>query len=132
MRPTVAADDARTPANSRRVSLEHVRATSHPPVKASELDRREVLRLIQQTRLDTGMSQKELALNADVTESEMSEALSGARRFSAEWLWMQPDRFLLKFVDLLMDARHLTPENVRAVRASRIKELIGLLLEEVA
>lgn len=133
MAPKIPLSSARTQPNSHDQTLADIRATSHAPVKVSEdFNRSEILRLIQQCKADCGMSQKELALNASCRESEMSDGLAGARRFSAEWLWLQPDRFLLRFVELLMEARHLTPENARAVRAARIKELIGLLLEEAA
>jgi hypothetical protein len=91
-----------------------------------------LLPLIRQAASETGLSQKAMAINAGIPESVLSEALNSRRNFAAEWWWLQPDSFLLRFLDLVTEARQLTPESARLVRANRIKELIGLLLSEVA
>lgn len=141
MPTTVKAQTPRTHANPvdsdsdrLRADLSKVRATSQPPVKSHEVsaDRADLLVLIRDAARDCNLSQKELALNAHCSESELSDALSGRRNFSATWLWLQPDTFLLRFVELLTAARGLTPAAVREVRAARIAELVRLLLTEAA
>lgn len=96
-------------------------------------DEREILILIRQAAHDVNLSSKEMAINAGVPPSHVSEGLgSGPRNFAAMWLWAQPDRFLLRFFDLLMEARGLTPAAANQVRAARIAELVRLLITEVA
>jgi hypothetical protein len=126
MKVSVATEPVRTQLNSIRCQPAKVRIAANPTGNA------DLLPLIKQAAAETGLSQKAMALNADVGESVLSEALNGRRHFAAEWWWAQPDTFLLKFLELVMEARQLTPENARAVRMARITELIGLLLREVA
>jgi len=89
----------------------------------------EILRLIGQALRETDVSQKEAALNAGVKEQQFSAALNGQGNFGATWLWAQPDRFLLRLVTLVMEARGLTHEAAQKARAERIAELVRLLLE---
>jgi hypothetical protein len=124
---------SRTVGNSRTSSLADIPCKqAKAGIDGNSDARLAFLVLIRQAARDVNLSQKEFALNAGCPESHLSEGLNGVRPMQALWLWLQPDRFLLRLVELLMDARHLTPESVRAIRAARIKELIGLLLEEAA
>ena len=70
--------------------------------------------------------------SAGVPESQYGDGLNGTqnRHYSVLWLWAQSDLFILKFVERLMEARSLTAENKRAVRAFRMLELIKLLTED--
>lgn len=98
------------------------------------MDQKEILSVIRRAMAECTLSQKAMALNAGCPESELSEALNGRdnRRFDAQWLWRQDDTFLLRFLELVMEVRELTPADARRVHIQRIKELIGLLLTEVA
>jgi hypothetical protein len=126
MASTLPAPDVRSQLNTLRGTPAKARIAANP------LDGSGLLPLLKQAIRETGMSQKELALNADVPESVVSEALSGRRHFAAEWWWAQPDRFLLRFLELVTEARQLTPENRAAIRRRRIVELIELLLAEAS
>lgn len=129
---TVAASSRQTQPKDLRTRLGDFGATS--PLGQIDPNRKEILAIIRRAKDAVGLSQKAMAIAAGVSESELSEALHGRanRRFDAEWLWRQDDLFLLKFVELLMDARALTPENAAAVRRQRIVQLVELLLQEVA
>ncbi len=130
MASTVSERSLRNQSNGLRARLDEVRATSQPPAKVSE--RADLLGLIRSAAADCNLSQKALAINAGCSESELSDGLSGRRNFAAAWIWSQPDTFLLRFVELMTEARGLTPAAVREVRANRIAELIRLLLVEAA
>lgn len=134
MRSTIPTPAPRTHANALRRTLDEVRATSQPPAKVSEVsaERHIPLGLIRAAATDCELSQKALALNAGCTESEMSDALAGRRNFALAWIWAQDDAFLLRFLELAMQARGLTPDAQKAVRAERIAELVRLLLMEAA
>lgn len=128
--PTV---EPRTPANSARAALDAIRGRSAKArIAANPPDLTRLLPLLKQAMSETGLSQKAMAINAGQTESVISEALAGRRHFDVEWWWAQPDTFLLKFFELVMDARELTPANISAVRRRRIVELVDLLLIECA
>jgi hypothetical protein len=92
----------------------------------------EILGLIQRALRDVGLKQEAAAAVAGVKPSQFSAALNGQGNFGAAWLWAQDDRFLARLVELMTDARRLTPERVSALRRQRIVELLDLLLTEVA
>ena len=112
--------------------MRRIRATASK--HRTEPKRKEILPVIRRAASAVGLSQKAMAQSAECPESEISDALNDRenRRFDAEWLWRQDDAFLLRFVEEVMEARKLTPENVRAIRRKRIIELIELLLVEAA
>ena len=107
--------------------LNSVQATSHPPLKA--VKGREILALIRQAMAETDLKQGAAAAAAHVKESQFCSALNGSGNFGVTWLWPQSDAFLLRFVELLIAARQLTPESARAARAAKIGELVRLLVE---
>lgn len=78
----------------------------------------------------TGATQKSMAIEAEIEESNLSAGLKGdERRFDIDWLTAQDDAFLVAFIDALMRARGLTRETRAAIRAARIGELVQLLSE---
>lgn len=91
-----------------------------------------MLALLRAVHRETDTSQQAGAVTAGVTESQYGDGLNGTqnRHYSVLWLWAQSDLFILKFVERLMEARSLTPENKRAVRAFRMLELIKLITED--
>jgi hypothetical protein len=93
---------------------------------------REVLSIIRQAMAETGLKHQAAAATACVKESQFSSALNGTGNFAATWLWARSDVVLLRFVELLISARQLTPAAARARRAARIGELVSLLLDEAA
>jgi hypothetical protein len=92
----------------------------------------EILGLIRQALVDVGLKHEAAAAAAGVKPSQFSAALNGQGNFSAAWIWAQDDRFVLRLIELAIEARQLTPENVSAIRRRRIVELIDLLLAESA
>ena len=126
MNSSVATDGLRSQLNSLRPTSAKARIHANPP------DASDLIPLVRQAASETNLSQKAMALNARIPESVLSEAFNGRRNFAAEWWWAQPDTFLVRFLELAMDARQLTPENVSAIRRRRIVELVDLLLQECA
>lgn len=88
--------------------------------------------IVQQAMSETGLSQKAFAINAEQSQSVVSEAFNGRRTLALGWLWAQDDVFLLRFFELAMKERRLTPEHASAIRRRRIVELMDLLLQECA
>jgi hypothetical protein len=110
--------------------LNSVHATSHQPLGG--VNGRELLSIVRQAMVETATKQHAAAAAAQVKESQFSSALNGTGNFGLTWLWAQSDAFLLRFVDLLIAARRLTPAATRARRAARIGELVTLLIEDGA
>lgn len=108
-------------------------AKIHAPDGSALIDvnQPEILPLIRQTLVDVGLKHEAAAAIAGVKASQFSAALNGTGNFAAAWLWAQDDRFLLRFVENVMDARRLTPENAKEVRRRRIVELVDLLTKEL-
>lgn len=119
--------DALSHLNTVQMRMAKVQVDS--PEALSGLNRAEILDLIRQAMTAAGLKQQAAAAAAGVKESQFSAALNGQGNFGARWLWAQDDAFWLAFIALVMEARSLTPENARAVRAGRIAELVKLLLE---
>lgn len=95
------------------------------------LDKAATLALIDEARIKCGMSGKEMAHYAGVLESVLSEALSGTRgNFAAHWLFLQPEKFVSAFVDLVLMKRGIDKPRLAQIRASRIGELVALLVEQ--
>jgi hypothetical protein len=109
-------------------AVNSIHAMSHPPLGV--VNGRELLAIIRQALAETGVKQDAAAAAARVKESQFSSALNGRGNFGVTWLWAQPDAFLLRFVELLIAARQLTPSASRARRAARVGELVRLLIEE--
>ncbi len=109
--------------------LNDVQATSQGPLIGVNHGA-EVLTLISRVRAELGLKQEGMAGQAGVKPSQFSNALNGSGNFAVTWLWAQDNAFLLRFFELAMEARGLTPENKRAQRAFRIAELVRLLTEE--
>lgn len=97
-----------------------------------DVNQPEILDLIRQALLDVGLKQEAAAKIAGVKPSQFSAALNGQGNFGATWIWAQDDRFILRLVELVMDARQLTAESANEIRRRRIVELIDLLLAETA
>lgn len=113
---------------SAKAGIDANRASS----SADAEDRAECLSLIREALKRSGMSQKEMAINARCSESQLADGLNGVRNFSVDWLWTQPNKFWLELRELTDQAKQLTPENKAAARAERIGELVRLLLEVAA
>ena len=109
--------------------LNGVQATSRGPLTGVNRGS-DVLAIIKRVHAEMQLKQQSAAAQAGVKESQYSTALNGTGNFGVTWLYAQDDAFLLRFVELLMEARHLTPDNARAVRACRIAELVRLLTED--
>lgn len=102
------------------------------PTALIDVNQPEILDLIRQALVDCGLKHEAAAAIAGVKPSQFSAALNGEGNFGARWIWAQDDRFILRLLELVMEARNLTPENVRAIQRKRIVELVDLLLRECA
>ncbi len=124
----------RSGSQSAQAALAGLRAGDRCARMSAKTDRATVVSLLRAVLTDTGTSQKVLAVNAEVPESVISDALNpqGQRHFALEWLCDQDDAVVLAFVQELMRARGLTPASKREVVAERIGELVRLLIQEAA
>jgi len=109
--------------------LNDVQATAKGPLTGLKTGG-EVLVITKQVHHDLGLKQQSAAARAEVKESQYAAALGGVGNFSLTWLYAQDDVFLLRWIERVMEARMLTPDNRRAVRATRIVELVRLLTED--
>lgn len=119
-------------ADSPEVQAHSVHLHAPSPEPLIDVKPSAILGLIKQAMTDVGLKQEAAAAIAGVKPSQFSSALNGQGNFGATWLYAQDDRFILRLVELVMETRQLTPENVSAIRRRRIVELLDLLLEEVA
>lgn len=130
--PQTPAQSLRAGSQSAAPSLDGIRAGSSMLRMTAKTDRASVIRLLLDAKRDAGVSQQAIALNAEQTESVISESLSmtGKRNFTLEWFCDQDDAFIVKFVEHLFSARGITRESKRQVAIDRMKELFGLLVDE--
>lgn len=123
-----------------RPALSRLNTVQPEPIKVQpgsrpafiDVNQPEILDLIRQTHADVGLKQEAAAVLAGVKPSQYSAALNGTGNFGATWIWAQDDRFIVRLLELVSEARGLTPANVSAIRRRRIVELIELLLAETA
>jgi hypothetical protein len=109
-----------------------VKIEGDSPTGLIDLNQPEILDIIRQTHIDVGLKQEAAARIAGVKPSQYSAAINGQGNFGATWIWAQDDRFILRLLENVMDARQLRPENVKAIQRRRIVELVDLLLRECA
>lgn len=114
---------------SSSAALDAVRSTAAGPLVGVNRGA-EVLAITKRAHADLGLKQEAAAAQAGVKPSQYSTALSGTGNFGLTWLYAQDDAFLLRWIELVMEYRGLTPDNKRAIRACRIVELVRLLTED--
>lgn len=114
-----------------RTQLDSVRTPSQP-LRTSANREHPILVILRRAHSETSTKQEGAAAAAEVPPSQYGDGLNGApsRNYAVTWLWAQSDLLLLRFVELLLEARGLTPDNKKAVRANRIIELMRLLTDE--
>lgn len=141
MSRSIAVAPVRTQPKSLRTDLDTlsakdamIRMDSEPlRIDPKLLDKAACLALIDEARIKCDMSKKEMAHYAGVLESVLSEALSGTRgNFAAHWLFLQPDKFVSAFVDLVLMKRGIDKTAKLAMRRQRIAELVALIVETTA
>lgn len=116
-----------------RMDSEPVRTTSERVrIDPNLTDKAAFLALVDECRIACDMSVKEMAINASVPESQMSEALKGVPgrgNFAGHWLYCQPERFLAKFCDLVLTKRGIDKARRAQIRGQQIGQLVALLVE---
>lgn len=114
-----------------RSQLNSIHATSQGPLIGVNREH-PMLTLLRTVHRETETSQQAGALSAGVKESQYGDGLNGApnRNYAVTWIWGQSDLFVLKFVERLMEARNLSPDNRKAIKAFRMLELIKLIAED--
>src|SRR5690349_17868391 len=102
MSRSLASDAVRTVVKAPRTALDELRAgkanlrmDANSVEIAPEIAKVPSFRaLVREAMRRTDLSQKAFAINADQSDSVISEALNGSRHLAAEWLWVQPETFL--------------------------------------
>jgi hypothetical protein len=88
------------------------------------------LALIDEARILCGMSQKEMALNADVNLGQFSAAMSGQKHFSVSWLDAQPFDYRAALARIVAKKFGISKEQQRQIVLDRlfaaIHELVTL------
>lgn len=139
MASTLAKAEHRSHPNTHRADLDAIRAGSanlrmdsdRVRIDPNQDDKAEFLAVCEEARIKCGLSKKEMAITARVTESTFNEAWSGKRgNVAIQWLWSQGDGYMATLIELVAERRGLSAENNRAVRAERIGELVRLLVEQ--
>jgi hypothetical protein len=95
------------------------------PVEASD----DVTGLVFAAIADAGLSDKAAALTMGLDPAQLSRAKSGQSRLPVDALWRLPDEFWFAFRARVDEARQLSDDKRREVKAARISELVRLLLE---
>jgi transcriptional regulator with XRE-family HTH domain len=117
-------DDVRGRAAKILPGSDPTRSEQNPDEKAA------FLALIDEARIRAGLSQKEMAMTAAVSEGVFSEALKGQRgNFAIHWLATQPAPFWAAFLKILARRFDITPEREIDLAADRIGELVALLVK---
>jgi hypothetical protein len=107
--------------------------TRHPvPTESNDADKAAFLALIDEARIRAGLSQKEMAISANVDAGTFSSALSGQGRvnFAAHWLHNQPDAFWSAFAKIVLERRGIDEARADELTADRIGELVTLLIKQ--
>jgi hypothetical protein len=76
-----------------------------------------------------GMSDKEAAYTMAMDPAQLARVKTKQARLPIDALWRMPDAFWLEFRRRVDEAKGLSEEHARSVRAARIAELIRLLVE---
>lgn len=85
--------------------------------------------LVREAMRTSGLSQKEFAIDAGVSESAVSDALSGARALPSEWVWAQKNvAFHQALRAIEARERGWTPDALREVRVNLIVEMLRQIL----
>ena len=140
MGASVAVPSRPTHANSVGQSLHGVKGraakvglSSTPmPTESNPDDKAAFLSLIDEARIRAGLSQKEMAISANVDAGTFSAALSGQGRvnFAAHWLHGQPDAFWSAFSKIVLERRGIDQARADELTADRIGELVSLLIKQ--
>jgi hypothetical protein len=140
MRSSVAVPPVPTHSNSVGQALANVKGraarvglASHPvPTESNLDDKAAFLSLIDEARIRAGLSQKEMAICANVDAGTFSVALSGQGRvnFAAHWLNGQPDAFWAAFSKIVLERRGIDQQRADDLTADRIGELVTLLIKQ--
>ncbi len=108
------------------VSSEPVRTEPNDEIKA------EILALIDEARVKSGLSHKEMQIAAGAAKSAYSEAANGERgNYAVQWLWAQPVSFWVEFIRLVQVAKGITPDTEAAHRREQINETADALFERL-
>lgn len=134
MRSSVARADVRSQSNPRREDLDGIRAgKANLRIDAKNAgisaDSPSFRSMVREAMREVGLTNKAFAINADQSESVISEALSGTRHLSAEWVWAQDDVFWKALDDRIEAARGFTPEREDEIEEQQILMVIGALLK---
>lgn len=78
------------------------------------------------------MSDKEACYYMGFDRSQFSRVKKGEARLPVDALWRLPDLFWFEFRRRVDEQKHLTADSAKQARVARIRELVGLLVEEAA
>lgn len=123
-------DDARLAIEPRcaKASIVCNRQSESAPIACSD----DAISLVFETLAEIGMSDKEAAYEMAMDPAQLSRVKTRQARLPIDALWRLPDRFWFAFRGRVDAARGLSVESARRARVARIRELVALLIEEVA
>lgn len=136
MARSLAKAETRTHANSvsptrpdLSAALEGIRAGAS--VARMATNRADIREITLDVLAERRVSQKEMAINANCPQSDLSNALQGKQRLDAQWLIDQDDAFVDRLMEMVRLRKGITHETARSVRMARLCELVRLCLEEL-
>lgn len=91
----------------------------------------EAVSLFFATLADIGMTDKEAAYTMAMDPAQLSRVKSQAARLPFDAMWRLPTGFWLAFRTRLDAAKQLTEEHARDLKATRIAELVKLLVGDL-
>lgn len=86
--------------------------------------------LFFETLAEVGMTEKEAAYTMRLDPAQLSRVKTRQARLPFDAMWHLPNAFWFAFRCQIDLAKNLNEQNLKAVRAARIAELVKLLIEE--
>lgn len=107
-------------------------AIKSPELAAESVAADGVVSLVFECLAAVGMADKEAAYTMAMDPAQLSRIKNGQGRLPIDALWRLPDLFWFEFRRRVDERKHLTAESEKRARVARIRELVGLLVEEAA
>lgn len=107
-------------------------AINRPEIQPSLALDAAAVSLVFEVLAELGMPEKEAAYTMAMDPAQLSRVKSGQGRLSIEALWRLDARFWLLFLRRTAEAKGLSPQQEKSIRAARIGELVRLLCEATA
>lgn len=107
-------------------------AVNRPETSAQMACAPDVVSLVFESIAAVGMSDKEAAYAMAMDTAQLSRIKNGQGRMPVDAIWRLPDLFWFEFRRRVDEQKHLSADSAKQARVARIRELVGLLVEEAA